>query len=124
MVRMVVKRPRRVAAEDISVDRRISETAPETPSKARPDVAYFPQFFPDPGLFEGGPDFGAGLSRQPAEDRLSRDHSRLHRGVAAFDFRHVEKPGGITDQRAARKIKLRDRLIAALVERTRAIGDP
>src|SRR5215472_1528590 len=124
MVRMVVKRPRRIAAKDISVERRISETAPQTPAKAWPDVADPAQFLPDPGLFESGPDLCAELSRQSAEDSFCRDHSGLHRGVAALDFRHVDEPGGVPDQRAAREIKPRDRLIAALVERARAIGDP
>ena len=57
------------------------------------------------------------------KDGLGRDHPRFHRGMAALDLRHVEKSGGVADQRAAREIEPRDRLKAALVERPRAIGD-
>ena len=60
---------------------------------------------------------------EPREHRLGRHHAGLHRGVAALDLRHVEKPGGVADQRAAGKIEPRDRLEAAFVERPRAIGD-
>src|ERR1700693_4087929 len=75
-------------------------------------------------MYEGGSDLGACISRQSAKDGFGRDHPRLHRGVIALDFRYVEKPGGIPDQRAAREIEPRDRLKAAFVERPCAIGDP
>ena len=66
----------------------------------------------------------AGLpSASAAADRLGGEHARLHRGVRALDLRHVEEPGGVADQRAAREGQLRDRLQAALVQRPRAVAD-
>src|SRR5580704_4752033 len=124
VVWMVMKGPGCVAAEDIGVERRIGEAGPQAPAKARSDVAHAAQLIPNPALFEVGPDLGALVSRQSAEDGLGRDHPRLHRGVIALDLRYVEKPGGIPDQRAAREIEPRDRLEAALVECPRPISDP
>src|ERR1700757_1882584 len=104
VVGVVVKRPWRIAAENVGVDRRIGEAGPEAPAEARPDVAYPPQFLPKPALYEGGSDLGALVSRQSAKDGLGRDHPRLHRGMAALDLRYVEKSGGIPDERAAWEI--------------------
>src|SRR5689334_24462539 len=67
VVGVVVKRPRRIAAEDIGVERRIGQPAPETPAEARSDVAYAAQFVPYPALFEGGSDLGACISGQSAK---------------------------------------------------------
>src|SRR6266481_5936655 len=124
MVGVVVESPGCTAAEDIGVERRIDETGPQTPTKARPDVPDPAQLLPHPALFEGAPDLGARFPRKPAEHSLGRYHAGLHRGMAALDLGHVEESGGVADQCATRKIEARDRLKAALVERPRAIGDP
>src|SRR5262249_15721256 len=60
---------------------------------------------------------------QSAKHGLSRDHSRFHRGMVALDLGHIDETSGAADQRAAWKIKLRDRLKTALVERPGAVGD-
>src|SRR5271163_1305968 len=117
VVGVVVKRPGRIAAEHISVERRIGEAGPQAPAEAGPDIAYPPQLIPNPAPFEGGLDLGARVSRQSAKDGLGRDPPRLHRGVGTLDLRYVDKSGGVPRKRAAREIEPRDRLKAAFVER-------
>ena len=56
-----------------------------------------------------------------AQYRFGSDHARFHRGVASFDLRDIEEAGGIPDQQPAWERQPRDRLIAAFVERPRAI---
>src|SRR5215470_2931349 len=63
VIRMIVKRPRRVAAEHIGVEGGIGETAPKAPAEARPDIAYAAQLLPHPAAFEGGPDLGVCFPR-------------------------------------------------------------
>src|SRR6266700_4001848 len=43
--------------------------------------------------------------------------------MRALDLRHVQEPGRIADQRAAREDQARDRLQSALVQRPRAVAD-
>ena len=39
--------------------------------------------------------------RERVEHRFCREHSRLHRGVAAFDLQHVQEAGVVADQQCA-----------------------
>ena len=55
---------------------------------------------------------------------LGGQHAAAYRVVDALDARHVDKPGRATDQRAARKGQPRHRLVAALGDGARAIGEP
>src|SRR3954463_14334854 len=120
---MVVKGPGRPAAQHKSVERRIGEPAPQPEPEARPDVAHPVELIPYPALFERLPHLRTSVSAKPGEHRLGSDHAGFHRGMAALDLRHVQKAGGVADQRAAGKIEARDRLEAALVQGARAIGD-
>ena len=57
-------------------------------------------------------------------DLFGREHGAAHRVVHALDARHVDKAGRAADQRAARETQPRHRLVAALGDRARAIGEP
>src|SRR5262249_29128206 len=50
-------------------------------------------------------------------------HARENRIVASLDARHVHEAGGAADERSARERKLRHRLVAALGQRARAVGE-
>src|SRR5207237_377954 len=78
---------------------------------------------PHPALFERLPHQRARIAAEPGKHRLGRDHAGFHRGMAALDLWDVQEPGGVADQRAARKIEAWNRLEAALVQGARAIGD-
>src|SRR6516162_9716177 len=43
--------------------------------------------------------------------------------MGALDLRHIDEAGSAADERAAREIEPRDRLKAALVQRSRTIGN-
>ena len=66
---------------------------------------------------------GAAL-RQRLGDVLGRQHAGQDRVVAALDARHVDEARRAADQRAARERQLRHRLVAALGDGARAIGEP
>ena len=66
---------------------------------------------------------GAAL-RQRLGDMLGRQHAGQDGVVAALDARHVDEARRAADQRAARERQLRHRLIAALGDGARAIGQP
>ena len=53
---------------------------------------------------------------------LRRHYSRQHGVMAALDARHVHKAGIAANQRAAGKTQPRHRLVAALGDRARSIG--
>ncbi len=64
----------------------------------------------------------AGSERR--RDMLGRQHARQHRVVRALDARHVDEAGRAADQRAAGEGQLRHRLVAALGDGARALGEP
>ena len=51
-------------------------------------------------------------------------HAAAHRIVNALDARHVDEACRAADQRTAGETQARHRLVAALGDRTRAIGEP
>src|SRR5690606_9200884 len=64
-----------------------------------------------------------GAVLQGFESRLGGQHACLHRIVAALDARQVHEAGRAADQRAAGEGQLRNRLQAALVDGTGAVGN-
>ncbi len=123
VIGMVAQRPRRLAAEEISVERGVHEPAPEAGAETGPDVAHLVELGPDPGGFERGAIIGRFVAGEAPGERLGRDHARLHRRVAALDLGDVQEARGAADQQAAGEIQARDRLEAAFVQGARAIGD-
>ena len=128
MIWVVTHRPGRTTHEQVGVERGVGHAKPQALCKTRTDVAHLVEFGPEPAFLQP---FGiacrlmAGLHvLEGLENRLGRGHAGFHRGVRALDLRHIQEAGGTTDKAAARESQLRDRLEAAFVQRTRAIGHP
>src|SRR5262249_33411617 len=64
------------------------------------------------------------IGRERRGDTFGREHTAADRVVYALDARHVDKARRATDQRAAGKGEPRHRLIAALSDGARTIGEP
>jgi hypothetical protein len=65
----------------------------------------------------------ATVGYQGSERRLGGKHAGFHRRVTALDAGHVDETGRAADQGPARENQLRNRLVAALVDRPRPIAD-
>ena len=120
--------PRRLAAQQVGVQRRHRPDRPTCPTwrtpAARCGLSTAP---PTPSLTAAvriGGDLGRTIARQRLGHCLGGQHAGLHRCMRALDLRHVQEPRRVADQQPARETQLRDRLQPALVQRSRAVGDP
>ena len=129
----VVEGPRRAALEDHRVDARVEQAAPEAERvEARADVAHLVQLGDDPALVElllvrlevdRRVEVVLAALRKRVHGGLGGDHAALHRVVRALDLGHVEEARRAADQRATGEVQLGDRLVAALVQRTRTVRE-
>ena len=60
---------------------------------------------------------------QSLVNTFGRQHAGLDRGVRALDLGAIQETSVAADEHAAGKAEFRQRLLAALVHRTRTIGD-
>ena len=104
---------------------------PEQRAEPRPErlgVAHLPEVAPDvgaaPGRFVAHKLIVGAARRKRLRDVLGGQHAGQHGVVAALDARDVDEAGRAADQRAARKGEPRHRLVAALGNRPRPVGQP
>src|SRR5690606_19128091 len=93
----------------------------------RQDVADDAELFLDPAFVIGRLIGLKRVAAAPGGDRgescLGGHHARFHRCMRSLDARHVQKASAIPNQRAARECELWYRLITAVADRARSIGN-
>ena len=125
----VLQRAEQREAERVGPHVEAAERDADDGAEFRPerlDVAHLPEVLADrrgaPRLLVAD-ELVMGRPAASAARMLGRQHPGRHRIVRALDARDVDEAGGAADQRAAGKGQLRHRLVAALGDRARAIGD-
>src|SRR5271165_3492083 len=128
MIRRQMQSPRRLASQQSLIDTKHQRAQIKPLAHPWLEITGVIQLLMQPALPVGfgiSRQFVAGaIGTQRGRDRLRSQHSRLDRGMYAFDARRIEKTGIVADQRTTGENQPWQRLVASSGDCPCAISDP